>query len=74
MNDIENIEVIQEFDSAIGIRGIYKFNYDGEMRVVARKDDSIYIVVHLSEKPELMKVREDVSRLFLNELHLLGGR
>lgn len=74
MRNIENIEIIQEFDSEIGIRGIYKFKHEGVLRVVVRKDNNIYAVVHLSEKPELMKVRGDVSELFLNELQLLGGR
>ncbi len=72
MDSIKNIEIIQEFDSEIGIRGIYKFDYEGDTRIVARKDNNFYSVVHLSDKPELMKVREDVSKLFLSKLQLMG--
>lgn len=61
MGKIQNIRVIQEFDSSLGIRGIYEFSFDGETKVAVRKDNDIYAIVHLSDKPELMLIRSDVS-------------
>ena len=57
---VQGVRVIQEFDIEIGKRGIYEFDFEGVKKVVARKDDDIYAIVHLSDKPELMKVRGDV--------------
>lgn len=63
---VQNIRIIQEFDSELGVRGVYEFDFEGVKKVVARKDDNIYAIVHLSDKPELMKVRDDVrDELFI---------
>ena len=68
MSRVKNIRVIQEFNSEIGKRGIYEFDFEGVKRVVARKDNNIYAIVHLSDKPELMLIRSDVSYEFFMEL------
>lgn len=66
---ITNIEIIQEFSNPdFGIRGIYKFMFEDEFRVVARKDNDLYAISHLYNKPELMKVRSDVVSSFMAEL------
>lgn len=68
MGRVQNVRVIQEFDSELGKRGIYEFDFEGKKRIVARKDNNIYAIVHLSDKPELMLVRGDVRDELLGML------
>ena len=66
MSRVQNVRVIQEFDSKLGKRGIYEFDFEGVTKVVARKDNNIYAITHLSDKPELMLIRSDVrDELFM---------
>ena len=62
MEKIQNIKVIQHFynKGMDTTRGIYDCEICSEQVVLVRKDGDVYAIQHLSDKPELLRVRDDV--------------
>ncbi|MGJ0846502.1 hypothetical protein ACR77J_07430 [Tissierella praeacuta] len=70
MDKINNIKVIQHFYNKPmnTTRGIYDCVICGKQEVLVRKDNDVYGIQHLLEKPELMRVREDVRDELFSKL------
>lgn len=62
MDKIQNIKVIQHFynEHMDTTRGIYDCEICSEQTILVRKDEDVYAIQHLSDKPELLRVRNDV--------------
>ncbi len=66
---IRNIRTIQQFDDIDGnTRGIYELKIDDKPKVFVRTNKNLFVVVHWLYKPELEKVRADVTEEFFKEL------
>ena len=73
MEKIRNIKVIQHFYNKPmdTIRAIYDCEVCSEQTVLVRKDDDVYAIQHLSDKPELLRVRTDVRDELFSKLEKL---
>ena len=73
MEKIRSIKVIQHFYNKPmdTIRGIYDCEVCSEQTVLVRKDDDVYAIQHLSDKPELLRVRTDVRDELFSKLETL---
>lgn len=75
MDKISSIKVIQHFyiynipmNTTIGI---YKCVVHGKQEVLVRKDNDVYAIVHLSEKPELMRVSSEIRDELFSKLKIM---
>lgn len=70
MDKIQNVKVIQHFYNKPmdTTRGIYDCVICEEQTVLVRKDNDVYAIQHYSEKPELMRIRDDVRDELFSKL------
>ena len=62
------IRTIQEFTNDDVIRGIYEVEHGSGVKVVVRRNDKLWLVMHISDEPKLWEVRNDVTKDFLKQI------